>query len=69
MAPENTRPRTATTVLLPTKVGKIWRVQIIWPNGSVHYFGNFPGHQDAANWISAHSWLIAAAKRETDVPQ
>jgi hypothetical protein len=68
MAPEDTRPRTVTTVLLPVQVGNIWRVQIIWPNGSVHYFGNFPHHQDAADWITSHSWMTAAAKTTPDAP-
>ena len=68
MAPEDTRPRTITTVLLPAQVGKIWRVQIVWPNGSVHYFGNFARQQDAADWITSHSWLTAAAKPPTDPP-
>jgi hypothetical protein len=25
--------------LLAVREGEIWRVQIVWPNGSVHYFG------------------------------
>jgi hypothetical protein len=68
MAPEDTRPRTVSTVLLPVQVGQIWRVQIVWPNGAVHYFGKFARQQDAANWISSHSWLTVAAKPIPDTP-
>lgn len=68
MAPEDTAPRTVTTVLLPVQVGEIWRVQIAWPNGSVHYFGNFTHKQEAVDWITAHAYLTAAAKNSTDMP-
>ncbi|MGN6747780.1 MAG: hypothetical protein ACTHJS_04225 [Xanthobacteraceae bacterium] len=57
-----------STVLLPVQVGQIWRVQIVWPNGSVHYFGKFARQQDAANWIASHPWLTAAAKTAPDTP-
>jgi len=62
MAPEDTTPRIVTTVLLPAEIGGTWRVQIVWPNGSVHYFGNFSRKQDAVDWIAAHAWLTAAPK-------
>jgi hypothetical protein len=29
------------TLLLPVQEGEIWRVQIVWPNGAVRYFGKF----------------------------
>jgi hypothetical protein len=32
----------------------IWRVQIVWPNGAVHYFGKFASKRDAIDWINAH---------------
>jgi hypothetical protein len=37
--------------------GDIWRVQIVWPNGAVHFFGKFPSEQDAIDWINAHPRL------------
>jgi hypothetical protein len=49
-------------------VGQIWRVQIAWPNGSVHYFGKFASKLEAADWITRHSWLTAAAKAPPDTP-
>jgi len=66
MAPEDRPRRTVTTVLLPVQMGSIWRVQIVWPNGSVHYFGNFPHRQEAVDWITAHAYLTVAAKTPTD---
>ena len=51
------------------KVGDIWRVQIVWPNGSVHYFGMFDSQKSAVDWISAHAWLTARPKRRDDGPE
>ena len=48
----------APTVLIPLQQGEFWRVQIIWPNGAVHYFGNYGSRGDALNWIAEHAWLI-----------
>jgi len=48
---------TQCTVLLPVREGKIWRVEIVWPNGAVHHFGKFVSEKDAVDWITAHSWL------------
>jgi hypothetical protein len=69
MTPEDTTPRIVTTVLLPVQVGEKWRVQIVWPNGSVHYFGNFGRRQDAADWITAHAWLMAVPKPSRTMPR
>jgi len=55
--PENKSPGRPTTVLLPMRVGTIWRVQIVWPNGSIHYFGVFTSRESAVEWIKAHAWL------------
>ena len=68
MAPGDITPRTATTVLLPVQVGEIWRVQIVWPNGSVHYFGNFLRKQEAVDWITAHAYLTVVGKTFKDAP-
>jgi len=48
----------APTVLIPVQQGELWRVQIIWLNGAVHYFGNYGSRGDALNWIAEHAWLI-----------
>jgi hypothetical protein len=48
------------TVLLPVQEGDVWRVQIVWPNGQVHYFGRFAYKQYAVKWISAHQWLATS---------
>ena len=45
------------TLLLPVQEGRIWRVQIVWPNGAVHYFGKFTSKRDATAWINAHPRL------------
>jgi hypothetical protein len=44
-------------VLLPMQQGDIWRVQIVWPNGGVHYFGSFKSKKEAVAWITTHAWL------------
>jgi hypothetical protein len=49
------------TILLPVKAGTAWRVQIVWPNGSVHYFGTFASERGAADWIKSHAWLTVGA--------
>jgi len=64
--PEDKLPGGLTTVLLPTQVGNIWRVQIVWPNGSVHYFGTFTSKQSAVEWITAHAWLTVRPIRPDD---
>ena len=56
---------TERTVLSAVQEGEIWRVQIAWPNGALHYFGKFTSKQDAIKWIAAHSWLTAPATDET----
>jgi hypothetical protein len=52
---------TQCTVLLPVGEGKIWRVEIVWPNGAVHRFGKFASKEDAVDWIAAHSRLTMPA--------
>ena len=60
---------TGRTVLFAVQEGEIWRVQIAWPNGAVHYFGKFTSKQDAIEWIAAHSWLTAPAADESQSPK
>jgi hypothetical protein len=45
------------TVLSPVRKGRIWRVQIRWPNRIVRHFGKFTSEKDASDWITAHTWL------------
>jgi hypothetical protein len=45
------------TLLLPMQEGEIWRVQIVWPNGKVNYFGKFTSERDVIDWVNAHSNL------------
>jgi hypothetical protein len=66
--PEDKPPERLPTVLLPMQLGDIWRVQIVWPNGSVHYFGMFASKASADEWISAHAWLTVRPKRRDDGP-
>jgi hypothetical protein len=47
----------ACTVISAVQEGDIWRAQITWPNGALHYFGKFVSKQDAVEWINAHSRL------------
>jgi hypothetical protein len=63
---EDKSPRRPTTVLLPMQVGRIWRVQIVWPNGSVHYFGTFSSREAAVEWITTHAWLTVRPKRRDE---
>jgi hypothetical protein len=42
------------TLLLPMQEGDVWRVEIVWRNGAVHYFGKFISERDAIDWINAH---------------
>ena len=46
----------ARTILLLVQEGDIWRVQIIWPNGNVHYFGRFASEKEASEWTANHAW-------------
>jgi hypothetical protein len=52
----------------PVCKGEIWRVQIVWPNGTVHHVGKFASEKDAANWITAHSHLTMPVK-ESNSPR
>jgi hypothetical protein len=50
------------TLLSPARRGKIWRVQIGWPNGMVRHVGKFASEKEAAKWILAHPRLTVPAK-------
>ena len=54
-----------SAVLSPVIEGDIWRVQIVWPNGRVHYFGKFPSENDAIEWITTHAWLTKPVTENT----
>ena len=45
--------------------GGIWRVQIVWPNGAVRYFGKFTSERDAMGWIAAHPRLTKPVAENT----
>jgi hypothetical protein len=53
-----------STVLLAVQEGNFWRVQIVWPNGSVHYFGRFSSEKGAREWIINHAWLTAPVTKK-----
>jgi len=53
-----------STVLLAVQEGNFWRVQIVWPNGSVHYFGRFSSKKGAREWIISHAWLTAPVTKK-----
>jgi hypothetical protein len=56
-------------LLLPVQQADIWRVQIVWPNGAVRYFGKFASKKDANAWIKAHPWLTKPfAEKTIDEP-
>jgi hypothetical protein len=50
------------------RVGDIWRVQIVWPNGSVHYFGTFTSKESAAEWVAAHAWMTVPSNHPGKPP-
>ncbi len=41
------------TVLSPVIRDSIWRVEIIWGNGTKHYFGKFASKFEADAWINS----------------
>jgi hypothetical protein len=48
--------------------GNIWRVQIVWPNDTVHHFGEFTSKEDAVDWITAHSRLTMPPEETKSPP-
>jgi len=54
------------TLLSPVRKGKIWRVRIVWPNGTVHHVGKFASEKEAAKWILAHPGLTVPATENHD---
>jgi hypothetical protein len=63
-SPSRTDVSGANTILLAVQEGDIWRVQIVWPNGSVHYFGRFSSRKGAHEWIIRHAWLTAPVAKK-----
>ena len=51
--------------LFAVQEGERWRVQIVWPDNRVHYFGRFVSEQDALAWIAAHKWLTLPVAAES----
>jgi len=62
--------KSESTVLSSFEEDGVWRVRIEWPNGAVHYFGNFASGKEAAQWIDDHAWLtVPASKNNTGAPR
>ena len=57
----------ASTALMSVKEGELWRAQIVWPNGTINFFGKFGSELEAQRWISAHSWLTAHVIDDTEI--
>ena len=43
-------------ILSPVQRAVVWRVQIVWPNGTVQHVGPFASEKEAAKWIAGHAW-------------
>jgi hypothetical protein len=61
--------KSESTVLSSFQENGVWRVRIEWPNGAVHYFGNFSSEKKAAQWIDDHTWLTIPANKNTSAPR
>ena len=57
----------ASTILMSVQKGDLWRVEITWPNGTLHHFGKFRSEQEAQGWIRAHSSLTAHVVQVSDI--
>jgi len=47
--------------LVTVRKGRMWRVQITAPNGSVRLFGRFSSEKSAREWMAAHAGLTGLA--------
>jgi hypothetical protein len=52
------RPRRSHFRMSSIRKGRMWRVQIMQPDGSVRYFGRFSSERRAREWIAAHACLL-----------
>jgi hypothetical protein len=57
----------AKTVLSSIKEGDLWRVEIVWPNGTKRHVGKFDSEQEAEEWISTHRWLTDRGMEGTEI--
>jgi hypothetical protein len=57
-----------STILSPAQRGTIWRVRIAWPNGQVHYFGEFTSEKEATTWIADHALLLKPRPPDSELP-
>jgi hypothetical protein len=64
-SPSGTVVSGTSTILSAVQEGNIWRVQIVWPNGSVHYFGRFSSEKGAREWVTNHAWLTLPVTKKT----
>ena len=46
-----------SAVLRPVARKGYWRVQMVWPNKHLHFFGKFLSQAEAEKWIEQHRWL------------
>ena len=52
-----------SAALSPVQKGRVWRVRIKWPNGTVRHFGKFASEKAAMGWITSHPWLAEAPNK------
>jgi hypothetical protein len=57
----------ASTFLMSIEEGDLWRVEIVWPNGTKRHFDKFGSEQEAEGWISAHCWLTERSMEGTRI--
>lgn len=55
------------TVLSIENQDGTWRVRIIWPNGSINYFGRFDSEAEAMSWIDQHAWMTHTTIDQEDI--
>jgi hypothetical protein len=57
----------ASTILTSINEGELWRVEIVWPNGTKRHFGKFGSKGETEGWISAHRWLTECSMEGTEI--
>jgi hypothetical protein len=59
-----------SVMLTPVALKGFWRVKMMWPNKSVHFFGKFLSRAEAEKWIEQHRWLTEQRQEPgADEPQ
>jgi hypothetical protein len=62
------RTRRSHFWMSPIRKGRMWRVQIMQPDGSVRYFGRFSSEKRAREWIAVHALLTNHLTENGDYP-